>query len=401
MVLLRLLCAVFLTACAAACADDSDCLLLGSCEGGVCHCRQGFTGEECGQLDFGAAPAHLGYHNQTASTWGGLPLKVRGEWHLFVSMITGDCPLGAFNNNSEIAHLVSAGGGGWEGPYELQPTTVVPSFAHNAAPQLLPDGSIGVWFIGYDGAVDTISCPNGVPPADFVWPDWSGKQIGLALSASGEPSGPWNVTFLFDRPRLPADWWHWDCGATNPSAVVAADGSVTMLYRGTMCTHCDGCPAHPANATERLGIATAPTVAGPYARAAAQIDLGENAEDPFYWRGANGSHHLIAHGGPCPGRGGGKWCGVVASSADGTSWRTAKAAAYGPNVTLTNGTVITLYARQRPQLLFESQPEPAGAGAQGERVLLGLVNGAQLGGGSTFMQNPSFTLMQPVAQKAA
>jgi hypothetical protein len=197
---------------------------------------------------------------------------------MYVSMMKGGCPLGTFNNNSEIAHLVSVGG--WEGPYAYA-NTVVGAFAHNAAPRLLPDGSIGVWFIGYDGYVDTITCPKGVPPKDFVWPDWNGKQIALARSPPGKPNGPWNVSFLFGKSQLPQDDWHWDCDATNPSAVVASDGSVRMMYRGTMCTHCDGCGPFK-NASEFLGFATARSLVGPYTRADQKIDFGmhNSAEDP-------------------------------------------------------------------------------------------------------------------------
>ena len=413
----------------AACSSDMDCLLLGTCDGGVCRCRQGFRGPECGQLDLGPAPAHLGYRNATASTWGGLPVRVGGAWHMYVSMLTGDCPLGTFNNNSEVVHLASlaAGPGGWAGPYALA-GTVVPAFAHNAAPRLLRDGSVAVWFIGYDGAVDAVTCPKGVPPADYVWPDWTGKQIAVVRSPPGSASGPWTAPeWLLAQPQLPRDWWHWDCSATNPSAVVAADGSVRMLYRGTMCTHCAGCPPHPRNASERLGFATAPAVGGPYTRPAAGIDLGAgvSVEDPFYWRGARGSHHLIAHSGTaCASTpGGGNWCGVVASSADGLEWRLARAPAYGPNVTLANGTTVRLFARQRPQLLFAGATAtatpgggaggtggPGGAGGAGglgaggpgagaaEPALLALVNGAQLlaGGSGGLMARDSFTLIQPV-----
>jgi hypothetical protein len=274
---------------------------------------------------------------------------------------------------------------------------VVGAFAHNAAPRVLPDGSVAVWFIGYDGNVDPISCPHGIPPKDLVWPDWSGKQIGLARSTPGKPAGPWTTSFIFKQPTLPADWWHWDCSATNPTAIVAADGSVSMIYRGTMCTHCDGCPARPNNASERLGIATAPSIAGPYTRAATPINLGidQSVEDPFYWRGVSGSHHLIAHSGTAcrafPG--GSSWCGVIASSADGANWKLAAAPAYGPNVTLVNGTTLRLFSRQRPQLVFDTSPTSGGA----DPALLALVNGAQLAEDTTsFMQSASFTLIQPI-----
>ena len=89
------------------CTTNEDCLLLGTCDpGGVCRCWQGFAGPECGQLDLDDAPSHLGYRNLTASTWGGLPVRARGAWHLYVSMIAGDCPLGTVSFNSP------RGGGG-------------------------------------------------------------------------------------------------------------------------------------------------------------------------------------------------------------------------------------------------------------------------------------------------
>lgn len=254
------------------CKADIDCQLLGQCNNGVCECRQGFTGPECAQLDLAPAPNHLGYLNETGSTWGGRPVKVGGEWHFYVSMMAADCPLGTFNNNSEIAHLVSIGPD-WRGPYEYVDTVVVP-FAHNAAPQILPDGSVGIWFIGYNGSVDVLSCPGGTPPPDDVWPDWTGKQIAMARSPPHQPSGPWSISWLFDLPVLPDNWWHWDCSATNPSALVQSDGSVKLMYRGTMCTHCSGCPSRPGNTSERLGIATARSIHGPYTRAPSAIDLG-------------------------------------------------------------------------------------------------------------------------------
>eukprot|EP00729_Bicosta_minor_P022597 gene22597-3023_t len=366
----------------AQCVSNVDCLLLGSCEQGVCNCRQGFTGHECGQLDLAPAPPHLGYRNLTASTWGGLPVKVQGKWHMYVSMMVGDCPLGTFNNNSEVVHLVSSSPTDWKGPYRYADTVVGP-FAHNAAPRVLADGSVAVWYIGYDGVVNTIACPKGVPPPNDVWPDWSGKQMAVARSPPGAPSGPWNVTWLFKKAKLPQDWWHWDCSSTNPSALVAADGTVQML--------------------ERLGFATAPSVDGPYAHASVALNLGNaSVEDPFYWRSADGSHHLIAHSGVVCHEytGGSNWCGVIASSADGANWRLATTAAYGPNVTLTNGTTLKLFARQRPQLLFDPTPAGAGVGGskgQGEPTLLALVNGAELEEGTrSLMQGSSFTLIQPV-----
>lgn len=70
----------------------------------------------------------------------------------------------------------------------------------------------------------------------------------------------------------------------------------------------------------------------------------------------------------------------------------ASSPAYGPKVTVANGTTIELFARQRPQLLFASDE----AGAD----LLAVVNGAELANGrKSLMQGKSFTLIQPIVQK--
>ena len=101
---------------------------------------------------------------------------------------------------------------------------------------------------------------------------------------------------------------------------------------------------------------------------------------------------------------------MIASSSDGLVWQLASAPAYGPNITLANGTVVQLFARQRPQLLFEygsaaaraTEPRRLG-GDEGSTTtsaaprLLAVVNGAELARGTTsLMQGASFTLIQPV-----
>ena len=51
------------------------------------------------------------------------------------------------------------------------------------------------------------------------------------------------------------------------------------------CTHCDGCPHSPGNTSERLGIASAPGVDGPYTRPAKAFNLGnESVEVRFFPR---------------------------------------------------------------------------------------------------------------------
>ena len=102
---------------------------------------------------------------------------------------------------------------------------------------------------------------------------------------------------------------------------------------------------------------------------------------------------------------------MIASSPDGQAWRLAQDPAYGPTITLVNGSVIELFARQRPQLLFEKEAgndvtvkhnkgRVGGGGGEDNdetKRLLAVVNGAELAQGTTsLMQGSSFTLIHPI-----
>ena len=79
------------------------------------------------------------------TTWGGGAIFDGQKHHLFVSRMTNDCSLDHWRSNSRIDHAVSTTGA--QGPYEFV-DVAINTWAHNAAPITLPDGSYAIVHIG-------------------------------------------------------------------------------------------------------------------------------------------------------------------------------------------------------------------------------------------------------------
>lgn len=132
--MVRLLAAVCMAALAAcqisavtACKSDEDCSLLGVCSAGICHCDSGWTGPDCAKANLKPLNPAYGYQNTTAASWGGRPLHVDDQWHLFATEIANKCPLILFEYNSQVVRLV---GDSPTGPFTRQ-EVVLPPFHHN------------------------------------------------------------------------------------------------------------------------------------------------------------------------------------------------------------------------------------------------------------------------------
>ena len=81
------------------------------------------------------------------TTWGGNIIydAASQAHHMFVSRMTNDCPLDDWTENSRIDHAVSTTGP--TGPYKFQ-DVAINTWAHNAAPIVLKDGSYAIIHIG-------------------------------------------------------------------------------------------------------------------------------------------------------------------------------------------------------------------------------------------------------------
>lgn len=201
------------------CASDIDCSLNGKCNSGSCICDRPWTGDACGQLSFRPVTMPQGYGmSPNKTTWGGNILTGDDQhFHLYVSAMTNECGLGHWSSNSRIEHAVAKRP---EGPFEFV-DVAVNTWAHNAAPIALYDGSYAIVHIGTGGGKmdGGRNCtPNGTHSvADNVFEGLdehkSPKPRGSRIHVSKSITGPWlplNDSGLLPKNNCdnPAPWQH-------------------------------------------------------------------------------------------------------------------------------------------------------------------------------------------------
>eukprot|EP00729_Bicosta_minor_P004680 gene4680-9723_t len=192
-------------------STTATCSGLGTVTDGTCNCDPGFKGEQCAQLDLAPAPSegalHLANHR---SSWGGRPIKIGAQYHLYVSDV-GPCGTGQL--------LVYYIGSRWN-------ASEPPNCSKNAPDQ---------------------------PPDDVL------ANINVAYSPSGNPSGPWEYhTNVF--PNNTRAGIRWVTAVTNPAPLVLPNGTALMAFHGVepKGTAIDGVGG------EAPGIAVAESWRGPF-----------------------------------------------------------------------------------------------------------------------------------------
>lgn len=206
-------------------------------------------------------------------------------------------------------------------------------------------------------------------------------KIGIATSKS--VYGPWERR---DAPILDRSGHGWDSTVvTNPAPCVLSDGSVLLYYRSNT----------PQGL--KIGVAKAKDFFSPFERITDTPIFdkfpGMTVEDPFVWQ--NGDHiELIAKdidGSAC----GEKWGGVHMVSRDSVDFDFAPdRKAYSRAVRFTDGTEVTAYHLERPNITFKDGKPLFISAAYGE-------DGAELppNGSPNFdRMTMSKTLILPLAQ---
>lgn len=137
------------------------CSLNGVYTDGKCVCDKPWKGEACEFMQLlpvtfpqGYGMPHSGLKNIT--TWGGNIIydNVTKTHHLYVSRMSNDCNLVDYQTNSRIDHAVSNTGP--TGPFTFH-DVAIPTFSHNAAPIVLPDGTYAIYHVGAgSGAADGV-----------------------------------------------------------------------------------------------------------------------------------------------------------------------------------------------------------------------------------------------------
>eukprot|EP01052_Picozoa_sp_SAG31_P005978 SAG31_NODE_271_length_18717_cov_8.685949_13_plen_270_part_00 len=224
-----------------ACSSASDCSLGGECVDAVCVCDKTWTGSHCAALNLGKAPTAGAYrHNLNSSTsWGGLPIMVGEEYHLFFAEFAYGCGLGSWGSNSQVLKAVSKSP---SGPF-TNPTVVAPPFHHNPTIAKVPGGpflmvSIGNGSTPWRGmAPPKVSNCSG-PPTDVAAA--KDRTFAQERGQSGDPLLAYEITMLYSD-SIDGPWKHrmspvlengpataWDGYVTNPSMHVFPNGSVLL-----------------------------------------------------------------------------------------------------------------------------------------------------------------------------
>jgi hypothetical protein len=354
------------------CASGADCSgFNGDCVSGACQCHPGWAGIHCGSVKWVKGSARKAYESDQW-TWGGSPIRdEKGLYHLFSSQMTNDCGILHYCSNSQVIHLVSKDP---LGPYALRAVALKPrpppfwdsGAVHGVSVHALPQSAAAAarnsgrllpkYALYYMGTKNDWQYPHGAHPnCSAVYDPRTGdrgtRRIGVATSYSLD--GPWERR---DAPVLDngnASAGDWDFGdQSNPTPVIADDGSVVMLYKGR-------------GSVQSVGSVGGPRFDGPFVRSHTRGVTG--GEDPWGWIDPkSGVYHSFTHdSNGATAAGGHSWChgdniSKLAGDCGGKPWVQATMA-YSGTVQWQNGTTTVLARRERPQVLLQGASATGGS----------------------------------------
>lgn len=370
------------------CQTDEDCSLNGVCDTSAgsdrnssspsCICDPGWRGSDCNVLDIRPAKRDAGY-NRTAegiSSWGSSIVHDKhddGLFHLFLAEFENACGLEYWSPYSRIIRAESRTGP--EGPYESR-DEVVGTFSHN--PTVVwseADQEYLLYYIGCPQVVsDTCTSPNFTcGPGNYLNGE-SGISVASSVDLSRWTShGP---VFLGENSTA------WDAVVTNPSPFPLYSpedqtGEILLAYRG--------CPVNCDAGWERINIASSSDFLGPYEELSPDPLFMDSNEDPFIWQDKRGNWHMLLHSlEPTGGFGDGPDVGrhAFARRWEGPWTFVSETLVYNTTIEYDDGSDITFYRRERPQLFFSED---------GEMTPLFLTNGVQ-----PMNSSMSYTAIVPV-----
>eukprot|EP01084_Bolivina_argentea_P060226 110049_1 len=348
------------------CSSNKDCTYLGYCDTSTnkCICNPGFIGTNCTDFNISSTIdwSTDGYHDYSTSTWDGTPIysSKDNKWHLFISILTNTCPLGAWLTNSIIGHVTAINA---SGPYTYSDIALnVYNDTQNINnhwdglsvynPSII-QASNGTYLLYYTGT----TAPNAKHKncnSDKQLRNVKGsteeynQRVGLAYS--NNLYGPWN---RLSKPILLPRGYNnslWDSNfTTNPSPFLLQNGSIALAYKGRSNSNLGN--MYTGIAMLVNGSEWYLNNENNYIRAIQPLNLPTNCEDAYLWqqrsvydtKAVNLSYHLALHCG-CN--------GMHAYSLDLKQWNHSQQQPWC-NITLTNGSIVTLKSRQRPAIALD------------------------------------------------
>ena len=177
------------------------------------------------------------------------------------------------------------------------------------------------------------------------------------VSTSNSPSGPW--VRALNNGQIPINFTgSWTRAlAGNPAPLLMPNGSINLYFTATPCP-----PNSGAKASNCIAVATSTQgYAGPFEmRAAPHPITYPESEDPSVFRDPRGNFHLLTNVNTCHARcAQGVECGGHAWSRDGFVFSNLTIGAFGPAVTLRNGTTLFNAYVERPLVSLNPDGTPA------------------------------------------
>ena len=352
----------------AGCSTDLDCSLNGICNksSGRCACDKPWAGDACATLQFKPVtfPQGYGMAPRPTTTWGGgiIEDKAGGKHHMYVSRMTNNCSLRHWTSNSRIDHAVSTTG--VEGPYAFA-DVAVNTWAHNAAPIALHDGTFAIVHIGTgtggpNGGANCTSTSTNNQEEPF---SFSSSSSSSSSSATPGKSKTLSAKRLEDDAAL----------AASPSAAAGSTIHVSKSLDGpwepvpTSLGSCNNpAPWVLSNGTILVGcgglLKSATDVRGPFTTVASFGGHGGgpagNYEDPQIFTDKRGHFHCFYHVYTTnlpPYSCVNSTVSAHSFSEDGRTWTMSASSPYGTQVELTTGETVTVATRERPKPFFNAQ----------------------------------------------
>jgi hypothetical protein len=325
---------------AGGCVSALDCSLNGVCDNGSCACDQPWSGVACETMNFKPVTFPQGYGvAPNISTWGGGIIYDGTKHHMFVSRMSNNCLLRAYQNNSRIDHAVSTTGA--VGPYVFH-DVAVNTFAHNAAPVTLHDGTYAIYHVGSGlGAPDggnNCTAPDGDAQQRTKWANarhnafGNAHHISFGIHVSSSLNGPW--------------------AAVNHSTISACNNPAPWVHsNGTIFLNCGGKllrAEHPAGPYTTVAAMGPNRSTGPHG----------NYEDPQIYLDKRGYFHCLYH--VFRYNVNSSYCGDETVSAhqfseDGFTWRMSRTQPYNNHIELTTGGAVI---GNPPSFNLSSHPYP-------------------------------------------
>eukprot|EP01084_Bolivina_argentea_P126675 224246_1 len=338
------------------CQTNEDCSYLGICNTNTkeCKCNDNFYGTHCNYMNYTQINWNIdGYNNPTTntntSTWDGWAIKSDNKYHLFISIITNNCPLqGYWTTNSIIAHVISNNA---IGPYIFNDIALYPNTNKSAFDSLSVFNPAVIqvndtFLLYYTATASKNQTSSNCTKYNTQMLSGAGSTQRIGLASAKSLYGPWTrspANPIIKPNATKKTLWNSQF-VTNPAPLLLKNNSIAVIYKAKPIDQNGN-----SKSTMYHGIAMSEDINGPYVTINKEkaLNVPTFCADPFLWSSYNDSifHILFQCHWNCSQQ--------IAYSNDLLNWNYFNEQKWC-DVMLTNNSNVNLLRRERPCLLFDN-----------------------------------------------